>query len=91
MRHYKLPFNIHLENKFNDINIDQFIDEWNNEKNQRKAKQVTLMNDLAIELGKFKVFDISISEIIDLGMRYALGKQEFRKMAAMFIELKSKK
>lgn len=46
-------------------------------------------NDLHLEIGKFKTFNISQSEIIDLGMRYALGKQEFRRMAAEVIERKA--
>lgn len=45
-------------------------------------------NDLHLEMGKFKTFNISQSEIIDLGMRYALGKQEFRRLAAEVIERK---
>ncbi|WP_291065337.1 MULTISPECIES: hypothetical protein [unclassified Empedobacter] len=46
-------------------------------------------NDLHIEIGKFKTFDLSQAEVIDLALRYALGKQEFRKLSAQLIELKS--
>ncbi len=46
-------------------------------------------NNLHIELSKFKTYNITLSEIMDLGMRYALGKQEFRRLAAEVIELKS--
>lgn len=49
-----------------------------------------LDNGLHMELGKFKTYDISISEIMDLGLRYALSKQEFRKLAAEVIEIKNK-
>lgn len=88
MKHYKLPFNITLEKKFNDLNIDGFIPDWALVKEQRKNRVIAVNNDLHLELGKFKTFDLSISEVIDLGMRYALGKQEFRKLAAEVIERK---
>ena len=32
-----------------------------------------------------------MNEVIDLGMRYALGKREFRRLMAQVIELKNKK
>ncbi|WP_337059217.1 hypothetical protein, partial [Elizabethkingia meningoseptica] len=86
MRRYKLPFSITLERKYNDINIEEFITDWNDEKENRKNRPVMIHNDLHLEMGKFKTFNISQSEIIDLGMRYALGKQEFRRMAAEVIE-----
>lgn len=89
MRRYKLPFNITLERKYNDINIEEFIVDWNDEKENRKNRPVMIHNDLHLEIGKFKTFNISPSEIIDLGMRYALGKQEFRRMAAEVIERKA--
>ena len=89
MRRYKLPFNITLERKYNDINIEEFIIDWNDEKENRKNRPVMIHNDLHLEIGKFKTFNISQSEIIDLGMRYALGKQEFRRMAAEVIERKA--
>jgi hypothetical protein len=88
MKRYKLPFNINLENKYNDINIEKFIPDWSSLKGKRKNRMVAINNDLHIELGKFKTYDLSLSEIIDLGMRYALGKQEFRKLAAEVIERK---
>ncbi|HFK5538402.1 TPA: hypothetical protein ACGZ96_003566 [Elizabethkingia anophelis] len=88
MRRYKLPFSITLERKYNDINIEEFITDWNDEKKNRKNRPVMIHNDLHLEMGKFKTFNISQSEIIDLGMRYALGKQEFRRLAAEVIERK---
>ncbi|WP_337039620.1 hypothetical protein, partial [Elizabethkingia anophelis] len=84
-----LPFNITLERKYNDINIEEFLIDWNDEKENRKNRPVMIHNDLHLEIGKFKTFNISQSEIIDLGMRYALGKQEFRRMAAEVIERKA--
>ncbi|HCD9233399.1 TPA: hypothetical protein NEG48_000357 [Elizabethkingia anophelis] len=89
MKRYKLPFNITLERKYNDINIEEFIVDWNDEKENRKNRPIMIHNDLHLEIGKFKTFNISQSEIIDLGMRYALGKQEFRRMAAEVIERKA--
>ena len=89
MKRYKLPFNITLERKYNDINIEEFLIDWNDEKENRKNRPVMIHNDLHLEIGKFKTFNISQSEIIDLGMRYALGKQEFRRMAAEVIERKA--
>ncbi|CAA7197005.1 hypothetical protein [Chryseobacterium potabilaquae] len=88
MRRYKLPFNITLERKYNNINIEEFVLDWNTLKKNRKNRMIMLDNDLHIELGKFKTYDLSMSEVIDLGMRYALGKQEFRKLAAELIDKK---
>ena len=88
MKRYKLPFNITLERKYNNINIEQFLPDWDILKNNRKNRLVMLDNDLHIELGKFKTYDLSLSEVIDFGMRYALGKQEFRKLTAELIDHK---
>lgn len=88
MKRYKLPFNVNLEKKYNDINIENFLPDWISLKSKRKNRMVSINNDLHIELGKFKTYDLSLSEIIDLGMRYALSKQEFRKLAAEVIERK---
>lgn len=90
MRHFKLPFKVQLERKYNEINIDNFLNDWEEEKVNRKSRPIMLDNGLHLELGKFKTYDISISEIVDLGMRYALSKQEFRKLAAEVIEIKKK-
>ena len=89
MRHFKLPFKVQLERKYNEINIDNFLKDWEEEKVNRKSRPIMLDNGLHLELGKFKTYDISISEIVDLGMRYALSKQEFRKLAAEVIEIKN--
>lgn len=89
MRHFKLPFKVQLERKYNEINIDNFLKDWEDEKVNRKSRPIMLDNGLHLELGKFKTYDISISEIVDLGMRYALSKQEFRKLAAEVIEIKN--
>ena len=90
MKQFKLPFNIILERKYNDINIEKFLPERELNKEDRKSRTILMDNDLHIELGKFKTFDTDHSEIIDLGMRYALGKHEFRKLAAMVLEEKKK-
>lgn len=39
MKRYKLPFNITLERKYNDINIEEFLIDWNDEKENRKIAQ----------------------------------------------------
>lgn len=88
MKYPKLPFNISLERKYNDINADEFPTEWNQNLEHLRERTIHMSNDLHIELGKFKTFDISMSEIVDLGMRYALSKQEFRRMTAIVIETK---
>ena len=90
MKHYKLPFDICLKRKYNDINIENYLSERNDLKEKRKDKVISIDNDLHIEIGKFQTYDIDLSEIIDLGMRFALGKQEFRKLVAMIIENKNK-
>lgn len=91
MSHYKLPFSIQLERKYNDINIDDFISEWEENKNNRKERSVLIDNELHIELGKFNTFDIDLNQMLDLGMRYALGKREFRRLVAQVINQKNKK
>ncbi|WP_353166594.1 hypothetical protein [Empedobacter brevis] len=89
MKRYKLPFKISLERKYNDITIDRYLDEREEYKEERKNRTILMDNDLHIEIGKFKTFDLSQDEVIDLALRYALGKQEFRKLSAQLIELKS--
>ena len=89
MKRYKLPFKISLERKYNDITIDRYLDEREEYKEERKNRTILMDNDLHIEIGIFKTFDLSQDEVIDLALRYALGKQEFRKLSAQLIELKS--
>ena len=89
MKRYKLPFKISLERKYNDITIDRYLDEREEYKEERTNRTILMDNDLHIEIGKFKTFDLSQDEVIDLALRYALGKQEFRKLSAQLIELKS--
>lgn len=91
MKHYKLPFNIKLERKYNDINIENYLPERDLHKEDRKIRTILMDNDLHIELGKFKTFDSDHSEIIDLALRFALGKHEFKKLAAQVLELKKTK
>ncbi|MBL7880685.1 hypothetical protein [Chryseobacterium sp.] len=88
MKHYKLPFNINLERKYNEINIEKYLSDRNQFQKERKTRTIMMDNDLHIELGKFQTFNSDHSEIIDLGMRYALGKQEFRKLAAQVLVIK---
>ncbi|WP_288764204.1 hypothetical protein [uncultured Weeksella sp.] len=91
MKHYKLPFKINLDRKYNDLNIDKYYDERNENENERKTWNIALDNDLHMELGKYKTFDISLDEIIDLALRYAFNKYEFRRLSAQLIEEKSLK
>lgn len=91
MKHYKLPFNIILQRKYNEINIDKYLFEREEYKDERQCRKIMMDNDLHIELGKFGTYEADLNEIIDLGMRYALGKQEFRKLAAQLIEIKKNK
>ncbi len=87
-RRYKLPFSIKLERKYNDVNIENFVEEWKEFKEYRQERILNMDNDLHIELGKFRTFNVEIDEIVDLAIRYALNKQEFRKLSAQLIELK---
>ena len=48
-----------------------------------------MSNDLHIELIKFGTFEVDLNEIIDIGLRYALSKREFRGMIAQLIAYKS--
>nr|WP_315126671.1 hypothetical protein [uncultured Capnocytophaga sp.] len=81
----KLPFNIQLERKYNEINIEYFLSDWTEAQKDRRERNISMCNDLHIELGKFNTFEIDLSEIIDLGLRYALSKREFRSMIAKLI------
>lgn len=91
MKHYKLPFKINLERKYNDINIDQYLAEREENLEERKIWSIAIDNDLHMELGKFQTYDISLDEIIDLAVRYALIKHEFKKLSAQLIEEKANK
>lgn len=91
MKHYKLPFNVNLERKYNDINIERYLQDSEEFLEERKERSIPIYNDVHIELGKFKTFDLDYCEIIDIALRYALGKQEFRKLAAQLIEIKDEK
>ena len=48
MPQYKLPFSIQLERKYNDINIDDFIKDWEQEKSNRQEQTVAIDNELHI-------------------------------------------
>ena len=89
--HHKLPFNIKLERKYNEINIDEFLNDWIEFKPNRQKRVIQLDNELHIEIGKFKTFNISMNEFFDLALRYALSKQEFRKLTVDIINEKIKK
>ena len=81
----KLPFDIQLERKYNEINTDYFLSDWIEHQDERRDRTISMCNDLHIELGKFNTFEIDLSEIIDLGLRYALSKREFRNIVAKLI------
>ncbi|WP_203967795.1 hypothetical protein [Capnocytophaga stomatis] len=85
---YKLPFNIQLERKYNEINIENFLEDWSQTIQERQDRIINMGNDLHIELGKFATYGIEMNEIIDLGIRYALSKREFRNMTAELIQKK---
>ncbi len=87
-RRHKLPFSTKLERKYNEVNIENFVKEWEEFKEDRQERTLNMNNDLHIELGKFGTYDVSFDEIVDLAIRYALNKQEFRKLSAQLIELK---
>ncbi len=87
-RHYKLPFSLKIERKYNDINIEDFLSDWKEAIPNRQERKVSMDNDLHIELNKFQTFDISFDEIIDFALRYAFSKREFMKLSAQLIELK---
>lgn len=88
MKSKKLPFNIQLERKYDDIKVDRFLQDWWDTEINRRDRIVSMDDELHIELGKFSTYDISISEIIDLGLRYALYKREFRNMLKQLMEEK---
>ena len=88
MKAAKLPLSIQLERKYNDINMYRFINDWMETKKNRKNRVISMSNDLYTELDKFKMFEIDLNEIIDIGLRYALNKKEFRNMLTQLIKEK---
>lgn len=91
MKHYKLPFDIRLQKKYDDINIDEFVSDWQERTEYRKERTFILDNEIHVELGKFETYEISKNEVIDLALRYALSKREFRRLTAQIIEQKINK
>jgi len=88
MKVAKLPLSIQLERKYNDINMYRFINDWMETKKNRKNRVISMSNDLYTELDKFKIFEIDLNEMIDIGLRYALNKKEFRNMLTQLIKEK---
>ena len=88
MKAAKLPLSIQLERKYNDINMYRFISDWVETQKNRRNRIISMSNDLYTELDKFKIFEIDLNEIIDIGLRYALNKQEFRNMITQLIKEK---
>ena len=85
MKAAKLPLSIQLERKYNDINMYRFINDWMETKKNRKNRVISMSNDLYTELDKFKIFEIDLNEMIDIGLRYALNKKEVRNMLTPLI------
>ena len=88
MKAAKLPLSIQLERKYNDINMYRFINDWMETKKNRKNRVISMSNDLYTELDKFKIFEIDLNEMIDIGLRYALNKKEFRNMHTQLLKKK---
>ena len=88
MKAAKLPLSIQLERKYNDLNMYRFINDWMEPKKNRKNRVISMSNDLYTELDKFKIFEIDLNEMIDIGLRYALNKKEFRNMLTQLIKEK---
>lgn len=88
MKAAKLPLSFQLERKYNDINMYRFINDWTETKKNRKNRVISMSNDLYTELDKFKIFEIDLNEMIDIGLRYALNKKEFRNMLTQLIKEK---
>jgi len=88
MKAAKLPLSIQLERKYNDITMYRFINDWVETQKNRRNRIISMSNDLYTELDKFKMFEIDLNEIIDIGLRYALNKKEFRNMLTQLIKEK---
>ena len=90
MRTFKqLPFTVQLERKYNNINAEHFVSDWIESERNRKNRVISMCQDLHLELSKFNTFEIDINEMIDLGLRYALSKREFRSIIAEIIQYKN--
>lgn len=88
MKAAKLPLSIQLERKYNDITMYRFINDWVETQKNRRNRVISMSNDLYTELDKFKIFEIDLNEMIDIGLRYALNKKEFRNMLTQLIKEK---
>lgn len=77
-----------MQRKYSDINIGRFIYDWQEVQENKRERVISMDNELHVELKKFESFNIDMNEIIDIGMRYALQKQEFRKMIVKLIHYK---
>jgi len=88
MRNFKLPFQINLSRKYDRINVIDFFKDFNRAKENRNRRVIQLEDELHLELNKFKTYNISTHEVIDLAIRYSLSKREFQKMCAELIHLK---
>lgn len=82
----KLPFDIKVIKKYDDLNIDEFLQDYQNRTAERKSRSIQMQNDIHLQLGKFITYGVSKSQVIDLALRYALTKQDFKKLLAKVIE-----
>ena len=90
MRTFKqLPFTVHFVWKYIFMYVEHFVSDWIESECNRKNRVISMCQDLHLELSKFNTFEIDINEMIDLGLRYALSKREFRSIMAEIIQYKN--
>lgn len=85
MKH-SLPFKIKLNEKYNEINVESFIDNFHNDKKDRV--DILLKEDLLEAIDQCRKHSISTNEVVELAVRYAFNKREFKNMLAYIIQHK---
>lgn len=82
-----LPFTIKLKEKYNEVNVENFVEEFI--KGEKQCIEVKLKKDLTEIIEKGNEYRLSTDEMVELAVRYAFNKREFKNMLAYLIEYKN--
>lgn len=81
-----LPFKIKLNEKYNEVNVESFIENFYS--GAREKSVVLLKDDLWEVITQCKQHRLSTNEVVELAVRYAFSKREFKNMLAYLIQHK---
>lgn len=85
MKH-SLPFKIKLNEKYNEVNVESFIDNFHNDKKDKV--DILLKEDLLEAIDECRRHSLSTNEVVELAIRYAFNKREFKNMLGYIIQHK---